>query len=488
MNKLILIAGLIILCCCAVPAQAQDAVYSLSIPEDNPHLVKVESRFTLRDEELFMVDWGAEHLPNHWATFLQNLQLKDAAGKAIALDALKPDRWKVKAPLGQPVTLTYEIVLKHADYSWPVKDREAAYARDWGVFYVCRGLFILNSSKAQNIEIDFALPKSWHISAPWKKNLKANSFTATDVRDLLQAVIFAGTHVEFSIKEKDVEIVFALGGEPIIAARDMFEKVVREVLSAYLEMFGGAPPDSRMLIVVNPEYKYESGGGVFGRSISMTFREVPSKESIAVWGHTFSHEIFHLWNGVAIGVATAEEEWFKEGFTDYYSVLTMTRLGFFNERVLLFKQSGKYADYFNHPAQLSFRKAGFEKSRYAGYIYGGGYAVAIALDLDIRQRTNHRKSLDHLMRELYQEYGNTGKRLTMNVLLEKVNRLTGADYSDFFKRYVDGAERLRLDEYLSHAGISLKIDNNRVNGFGAITKKPNPTEAEQAFLSKYLSR
>jgi predicted metalloprotease with PDZ domain len=487
MKKFVLTISLTILFCTACAA-AQSPVYTLTIPDDNPGVVKVEARFVLQQEELFMVDWGAEHLPNHWATFLQNMQLKDGAGKAIPLEASKPDRWKVKGIVGQPVTLTYEVRLKHADYPWPVKDREAAYARDWGVFYVCRGLFILNSGKAENIQLDFALPKGWRISAPWKrKALHSTSFIATDTRDLLQAVIFAGTHLEFSIKEGEVEIIFALGGEPIIAARELFEQVTRAVLKSYLKLFGGAPPDSRMLIVINPEYKAESGGGVFGRSISMTFRETPSKNSIAIWGHTISHEIFHLWNGVAIGIATPEEEWFKEGFTDYYSVLMMTRLGFFDERILFFKEADKYASYYNHPAQISFRQAGFEKPKYAGYLYGGGYTVAIALDLDLRQRTHHEKSLDDLMRELYREYGNTSKRLSLNVLLEKLNRLSGADYSDFFKRHIDGTERLRLDQYLNYAGLSLKIENNHIAGFGAITRKPNPTPAEQAFLSKYLS-
>lgn len=45
---------------------------------------------------------------------------------------------------------------------------------------------------------------------------------------------------------------------------------------------------------------------------------------------------------MAIAPATADEESFKAGLTDYYSVLTMTRLGFFDERTMFFKFSFKH--------------------------------------------------------------------------------------------------------------------------------------------------
>jgi predicted metalloprotease with PDZ domain len=471
-------------------AYATGSSYTLSIPEDNHLMVKVSATFKLEQDELFMVEWGAEHLPKHWATFIQNMKLKDAEGKEIAFEAVKPDRWKVKAGLGQTVTLTYEVVLKHADYEWPVKDREAAYARDWGVFFVGRGLFILPAAKMPETSLTFKLPKGWHVSTPWKKVAgQLNSFTALSARDMLQSGIFAGTHLETSIKEGNTEITFALGGDQIIAAKPLFEEVTRAVLRAYSAMFGGGSPDNRMLIIINPEYKYEGGGGVFNRSISMTFSEPPSKQTIALWGHTLSHEIFHLWNGIAISPQTVEEEWFKEGFTDYYSVLTMTRLGYFDERVLFGKTGDKYGSYLNYPVKLSMRKAGEEKAKNSGYIYGGGWAMAMALDLEIRQRTKNQKNLDTVMRELYREYGNAGKSYTMTALLETIKRVTELDFSGLFTKYVDGTERLPLEPYLTYAGLTIPgSEGTSSHGGRMISRKPNMSEAEKAFLFKYLGR
>ncbi len=489
-GKLFVTATSTLLLLLATSAYAAGSSYTLTIPDDNHLMVKVTATFTLEQDELFMVDWGAEHLPKHWATFIQNMKLKDAGGKEIAFAAVKPDRWKVKAELGQPVTLTYEVVLKHADYEWPVKDREAAYARDWGVFYVGRGLFILPAAKMPETNLTFNLPKGWHISTPWKKVTgQVNSFIALNARDMLQSGIFAGTHLETSIKEGNTEITFALGGEQIIAARPLFEEVTRAVLRAYAAMFGGGSPDNRMLIIINPEYKYEGGGGVFNRSISMTFSEPPSKQTIALWGHTLSHEIFHLWNGIAISPQTAEEEWFKEGFTDYYSVLTMTRLGYFDERVMFGKTGDKYGSYFNYPTRISMRKAGEEKAKNAGYIYGGGWAIAMALDLEIRQRTKNQKSLDTVMRDLYREYGNAGKSYTMAGLLETIKRATELDFSELFDKYVAFTDRLLLEPYLNYAGLTIpKSDGTSPHGRRMISRKPNPSEAESAFLVKYLGR
>ncbi len=494
MNKLI-VAVVLSMLCFATETRAATPVYTLSIPDDNPHLVKVNATFTLEQDELFMTSEGAEHLPNHWATFVQNMELTDAAGKDILFEAIKPDHWKVNAPLGQSVNLTYEVVLKHADYQWPHQDREAAYARDWGVFYVGRGLFILPSPTLKNTELNFTLPKDWHVSTPWKKKTGTpNSYVADNAEDLLQAAIFAGTHVEFSIKEGGTEIIFALGGEPIIAAQDLFEEVTRAMLKAYIKMFGGAPPDSRMLIIINPEYLGSDGGGVFNRSISMTFTRPPTKQSMLTWGHILSHEIFHMWNGVAIKPATVEDEWFKEGVTDYYSFLFMTRLGFFNERMWDFKNGDRHFLYFNSPAQLSIRKAGFEKPKYADYLYGGGLTLALALDLDIRQRTHHQKSLDTVMRALYQEYGNTRKSYTMSSLLKTIKRATGFDYTELFKQYVEGTARLPLEPYLNYAGLTVAGSDQSAAAPSpqrvarAISRKAEMSPTEQEFLATYLGR
>jgi predicted metalloprotease with PDZ domain len=487
---LVIIAASTVLLFLANTVYGAGPSYMFTIPDDNHQLVRVKATFTLVQDEIFMVDWGAEHLPNHWATFIQNMKLKDATGSEIPFEAIKPDRWKVNGPLGQSVTLTYEIVLKHADYQWPVKDREAAYARDWGVFYVGRGLFILPSAKLPEAELNFNLPKGWHISTPWKKREgKANSFVAANARDLVQAAIFAGTHSEVSIKEGTTEITFALGGDQIIAARPLFEEVTRAVLKAYSEMFGGVSPDNRMLIIINPEYKYEGGGGVFNRSISMTFSEPPSKQNISLWGHTLSHEIFHLWNGIAISPQTPEEEWFKEGFTDYYSVLTMVRLGHFDERTMFFKTGLKYEVYLDYPGRLSLRKAGDEKAKNSGYIYGGGWAMALALDLEIRQRTKNQKSLDNVMQDLYREFGNSGKGYTATSLIETIRRVTGFDSSELFSKYVSGLERLPLGDYLNPVGLMLaETQGLSTHGRLVIKRKPNLTEAETAFLQKYLGR
>ena len=46
-----------------------------------------------------------------------------------------------------------------------------------------------------------------------------------------------------------------------------------------------------------------------------------------IWGYVMAHELLHFWNGLSIVPADHREEWFKEGITDYLTIVTLARNG-----------------------------------------------------------------------------------------------------------------------------------------------------------------
>jgi predicted metalloprotease with PDZ domain len=79
------------------------------------------------------------------------------------------------------------------------------------------------------------------------------------------------------------------------------------------------------------------------------------------------------------------------------------------------------------------------------------------LDIVMRDRTDNRRSLDDLMREMNQDFAVTGKfyqdSLDVRLTAEK---LTGSSLEDFFADYVSGAKQLPYTELLAKAGLALQ--------------------------------
>jgi predicted metalloprotease with PDZ domain len=87
--------------------------------------------------------------------------------------------------------------------------------------------------------------------------------------------------------------------------------------------------------------------------------------------------------------------------------------------------------------------------------YQKGAVVGMMLDLEIRKRTSGVKSLDDVMRDLDQTFGQGDRAYENDDLLRSINRVSGSDFSDFYTRFIHGTEELQLDDYLSFVGLEL---------------------------------
>jgi len=89
--------------------------------------------------------------------------------------------------------------------------------------------------------------------------------------------------------------------------------------------------------------------------------------------------------------------------------------------------------------------------------YGKGALVALALDLTIRRDTACARSLDDVMRALWQRHGRTGVGVAERGIEALAAEITGLDLSDFFHRALDGTDDLDLTDLLATAGIEMRL-------------------------------
>ena len=459
--------------------------YSIAFDSDNFKVAKVKVAFTPKDSMLFM-NYGADNLEKRWATFIHNIKVVNDDGKPIELEEMPDAKWKMHVALTEKVVLTYDVHLDHEDYKWSGGIDGVAYSTDMGVFYTGRTLFIMNGEQWKNITVDFKLPTNWSVTTPWTidKDL-TDTYRVINNTDLANSMIFAGTHKELSIKRDNFELLFALGSNEIIADEADFRNLAEGVLDYYIELMGGIPepaPDNpfKKAVVVISSSTSTTDGEVIGNNISILIEKEGDQFSKTISRFIFAHEFFHLWNGKSFSPTSENAEWFKEGFTNYYTLKALHHVKFLTDESYLDFLSNFFYQRYNDDngvGKLSITN-GEEKHDHWGLIYGGGMLVGISQDMIIRDATNNEKSIDDLMRSLFNKYGGSNDNYTLEELQNMMSELSGIEQTDFFNKYVIGTDKIPIDNYLTMAGLDAKVENGNL----IILKKEQQTLEQQKIM------
>lgn len=442
--------------------------YTISMSAENPELVHIKAELTLRDS-VFYMDEGATQLPKGWATFVHNLDVIDMQGNAIQVENLNGAKWKIHAAVNQRIILTYDVYLEHDSYSWNGGIDGVAYNTELGIFYTGRTLFIMNGEHSKQLKVRFDLPTGWIATTPWTKNDKKDRiFDVYNFSDLTNSMIFMGIHKEISLKREDFELIFALGTEDIIDQETEFKILAEKVLDYYIELMGGVPnpgPDNplkKSVVVISSSTITD--GEALGNNISILIEKNADPFSKKLSKFIFAHEFFHLWNGKSFRPSNDDTEWFKEGFSNYYTLKALNQIGFLDEESYLdilntlFYQRYKNDEGFG----LLSLTNGDAKHDHWGLIYAGGMFAGISQDIIIRNATGNKKSIDDLMKYLYYKYGGTDERYSLEELRILMTELSGLDQTEFFNSYITGKEKIPIDLYLSKAGFISEIKDGNL--------------------------
>lgn len=213
-----------------------------------------------------------------------------------------------------------------------------------------------------------------------------------------------------------------------------------------------------------------------------------------------SHEYFHLWNVTRMKPAAfvkhpLNEEaytgllWVFEGITSYYDDLALVRAGLITEesyfellgqtitRVLRtrgrLRQSVEESSF---DAWTKFYKQDSGSPNFIVSYYAKGALVACALDLTLRRITHGNVSLDDVMRECWQRWGESGAGMPERGLESVASELCGVSLDDFFERYVRGTAELPLERLLNDCGVQLRLRaaQGRKDSGGAPAKGDRP--------------
>ncbi|GAC1448150.1 MAG: hypothetical protein NVS2B14_18080 [Chamaesiphon sp.] len=101
------------------------------------------------------------------------------------------------------------------------------------------------------------------------------------------------------------------------------------------------------------------------------------------------------------------------------------------------------------------------------------------LDLLIRARYRNARSLDDVMLNMWQQFGQAEIGFTPEQLRDVIESVAETDLTDFFNRYIDGTEELPFNKYLEPFGLELTAvdEDEPVPYLGIMVKTENGRES-----------
>jgi predicted metalloprotease with PDZ domain len=422
----------------------------------------------------------------------------------VTLTKLDNHRWRV-APCAGPLTITTVI------YAWDLSVR-GAHLDETHCFLNGTSAFLeVHGQQEHPCRLTLLPPPkpvSWRVFTSMPQYTRANSaqgrngfgtYFVDNYDALIDHPVEMGNPevIKFDACGAQHEMVFT-GLIPNLDLKRIAQDV-KKICEAQIRFF---EPDTARVPFLDSATKYvfmtmvtgDAYGGLEHRASTAL---MASRKDLPTLGHdkapegyqTFlglvSHEYFHTWHVKRIKPAafapyklSSESHtrllWIFEGFTSYYDDLFLLRSGVIDRPTYLKTLGKQIASVHNTPGQ---RKQSVAESSFDAWTryykqdenatnaiisyYTKGSLVALALDLTIRQATNQQRSLDDVMRLLWERYGRDFYQGNPIGLSEKgfpqlVRDATGVDVSDEINRWAYGCDDLPLKHLLSTQGILLE--------------------------------
>jgi len=307
--------------------------------------------------------------------------------------------------------------------------------------------------------IKFQMPEGWSFSSS-ERRTGSQEF---DVANIEKAVFYVGTgRREKFLAVGRSQIKLSISGEWFFSDEDAAQ-MVSSIFAEYSKIFGNSPTSDVNIAILKFPVTVNTGNweaDTRGRSVTIVSSDTPFKSQSKQRLHEqLRHEIFHLWmpNGVNL---SGNFDWFYEGFALYQSLRTgvaTNAIGFDN---LLDTLSRAHAIDAGQAKRLSLIDA--SKNRFSGantQVYARGMLVAFLCDLALLQNSKGKRSVENVLREIYQKHHNKELRVDGNEAVLAVF----AQYPELrpiTERYITGSEKIGWTEYLQMVGLETGAKNS----------------------------
>jgi predicted metalloprotease with PDZ domain len=430
----------------------------------------------------------------------------DGHGTELKTTRPNPYQWNVAGHDGT-VRIAYKVFGNHVDGTYLAVDDSHAHMNMPATLMWARGFDM------RPVRVTFQPPAkySWKAATQLFPTDDPWTFTAPNLQYLMDSPTELSDYTlrSFTVKNPDGKsftVRTAVHHDGDASAIDEYAAGAEKIVNEAAAIFGEFPAfDTGTYTFLGDYVPWGGGDGMEHRNSTVVASATSFKNPQAVRGvlGTVAHEFFHCWNVERIRPKTLEpfnfeeanisgELWLAEGFTQYYGPLILTRAGISNRDPVSLVRSA--LTIINSPAR-QFRSA-VEMSQMAPFsdaavaidetnlpttfisYYTYGAALATALDLSLRDRSNGKITLDDYMRALWVAHGKPGgpspaviaRPYTLKDARDRLGEVAGdrrfAD--DFFDKYVEGRELPDYAKLFARIGLVLRRRNAGAAWAGAL--------------------
>jgi predicted metalloprotease with PDZ domain len=329
-------------------------------------------------------------------------------------------------------------------------------------------------------------------------------FRAEDYAELIDHPVEMGKFDLIEFKVAGTPHYFVLSGQHYCESERLAQDAAL-ICKAQVDLMGELPQMERYLFLTRVEGA--GYGGLEHRACcalvcardSLPMGDATLKEGYRKFLGLVSHEYFHLWNIKRIkpavftpyeleGESYTELLWVFEGITSYYDDLAMVRSGVIDEAsyaVLLSEIITRVRVNAGHAYQtlaessfdawIKFYKPDENTPNAVVSYYTKGALIALALDLTLRKLGD--KTLDDVMRAMWEQYGKLDIGVPEDGFEKLAEQVSGLHLRPFFDTMVRGVEEPDFDLLFERMGWKLSeapVANAPVTSLG-VTFEPATT-------------
>ncbi|MGH9359178.1 MAG: M61 family metallopeptidase [Terriglobia bacterium] len=475
--------------------------YHLQLAHPTAHLLAVEIDVAgVREPSLnfVMPAWApGRYAIYNFAKNVQQFGALGANGRPLLWQTTDKQTWRVNTQnSGGTVRVRYLVFANDLTGSFSQFDTSHAAINGVGVF-----MYVANHKRdpvTLQVELPAGVGNAWRIYSGFSSSESETTFQAPNYDRLIDTPMEISSHCEqgqFHDHGKLFRVVvhaYGAGSESAAQWTADLTRSLRKVVHCEMSMMPAPDFQEYTFLIHLSPFVSEGDGMEHLNSTDIIVRGSAGADTLSRTLEIAAHEFFHVWNvkrlrPVGLGPFDYTHEvytrslWFAEGLTNYSSYVMLHRAGIGNDQDFFDHLAGEIRQFHQEPGRrlMSAEQSSFDAWFYdrapqmqetdfanatVSY-YNKGALLGLLLDLTIRERTNGSKSLDDVLRFMYQKFYEAspstyylpGKGYTEQDILDAINRVSGSDFTSFFQHYVEGADTLPYAQILGDAGLKLEI-------------------------------
>jgi predicted metalloprotease with PDZ domain len=456
-------------------APAPSINYTVSMSKPWTHLLEVEMHVKwnrMPDKtELKMPVWTpGSYLVREYARHVQDFAVKDGSGRPLTWQKANKNTWQIDTKGVKEIVATYRV------YSNELTVRTNELNDEHG-FWNNAALLMFPAGQLGAPSTVTVVPfAKWKVATSLPQISGANTFRAPNFDVLYDSPFEVSDFKEISFDVHGKKHRYIMSGEGNYDLKKLAEDTAKIVDEAY-KIFGELPYEDYTFLV-----NLRGGGGLEHlNSTALQWNRFGFAPESRYHGFLslVAHEYFHAWNVKrirpdALGPFDYENEnytkllWVAEGGTAYYESLLLRRAGLITDKELLEARASTIEQLQNRPGRFetSLEEASFDAwikyyrqdensvNNQISY-YDKGEVVNMMLDITIRTASNGAKSLDDVMRYLYNEFYKKNRNYTPADFQKAAELAAGRRLDDFFSKYVRGEAEIDYNGIVNGIGLQL---------------------------------